>query len=146
MTPVVQGVLGMVRLLCEDGGIGLIQGDSGTEKPKRSCAVGLRLDKAVTIQASTACARPKPMLEDIGHRMGIGYHSRDTADTYRHVRERLPMYDLLIVDEVHKYIGVPNCLQVLADLLKETGVPQLWTATGDLRRYLDRKCGQWRDR
>lgn len=38
-----------------------------------------------------------------------------------------------------------DCLQVLADLLKETGVPQLWTATGDLRRYLDRRVGQWRD-
>ena len=145
MTPVVQGVLGMVRLLCEDGGIGLIQGDSGTGKTEAIRAVGLRLDNAVTIQASTARARPKPMLEDIGNRMGIAYYSRDTADTYRHVRDGLPAYDLLIVDEVHKYIGVPNCLHVLADLLKETGVPQLWTATGDLKRYLDRKNGQWRD-
>ena len=85
------------------------------------------------------------MLEDIGQRMGVSFYARDTAETYRQIRERLPIYDLLIVDEVHKYIGVADCLHVLADLLKETSVPQLWTSTGDLRRYLDRRVGHWRD-
>ncbi|MGN6627017.1 MAG: AAA family ATPase [Tepidisphaeraceae bacterium] len=145
MTPVVREVLGMVRLLRDDGGIGLIQGDSGTGKTEAIRAVALRHKRAILVQASTARARPKPMLEDIGNRLGIAYYARDTADTYRYVRERLPTCDLLVIDEVHKYIGVPDCLHVLADLLKETGVPQLWTATGDLKRYLDRKAGQWRD-
>jgi len=145
MTPVVKETIGMVRLLLADGGIGLIQGDSGTGKTEAANAVALRHERAIVIQASTARARPKPMLEDIGQRMGISYYSKDTADTYKAVRERLPAFDLLIVDEAHKYISDANCLHVLADLVKETGVPQLWTATGDLRRYLDRRISQWRD-
>ncbi|MBC7784985.1 MAG: ATP-binding protein [Burkholderiales bacterium] len=144
-TPMVIETLGMVRVLMEDGGIALIQGDSGTGKTEAIRAVALKQDRAIIVQASTARARPKPMMEDIGHRMGISYHSRDTSDTYRTIRERLPIYELLIIDEVHKYIGSPDCLHVLADLLKETNVPQLWTATGDLRRYLDRRVGHWRD-
>lgn len=144
-TPVVREVLGMVKLLKEDGGIGLLQGDSGTGKTEAVNAVALRHDRVIVVQASTARARMKPMLEDIGHRMGITYCRRETADTYQHVRERLPAFDLLVVDEVHKYIGKPDCLNTLADLLKETRTPQLWTATGDLLRYLDKKTGHWAD-
>lgn len=145
MTPTVTEALGMVRLLMADGGIGLIQGDSGTGKTEEVNAVALRNEKAIIVQASTARARPKPMLEDIGQRMGISYYAKDTADSYRAVRERMQLYSLLVVDEAHKYIAEAKCLHVLADLVKETGVPQLWTATGDLRRYLDRRIGQWHD-
>lgn len=137
-TPVVRATLAMADLLIEDGGIALLQGDSGTGKTEAVRAVALQHENAIMFEAATARARVKPMLEDIGLRLGIGYASRSSADTFYHVRERLRGCSMLIVDEAHKYIGNKDCLNTLADLLKQTNVPQLWTATGDLRRYLDR--------
>jgi DNA transposition AAA+ family ATPase len=137
-TPVVRATLAMADLLIEDGGIALLQGDSGTGKTEAVRAVALQHPRAIMFEAATARARVKPMLEDIGLRLGVGYASRSSADTFYHVRERLRGCSMLIVDEAHKYIGNKDCLNTLADLLKQTNVPQLWTATGDLRRYLDR--------
>jgi DNA transposition AAA+ family ATPase len=145
-TPVVRKTLGLAKLVMEDGGIGLVQGDSGVGKTEAIRAVALRHPKSVSILAATCRALPKPMLEDIGARMGCQAYGRHKADAYRIVVDALPnRCELLIVDESHRYIGKPDCLQTLADLLKETNVPQLWTATGDLLRYLNRPVGRWAD-
>lgn len=132
-----------MNVLLEDGGIGLIQGDSGVGKSEALRAVELQHTGSVSIFAAISRARPKPMLEDIAARMHVNAYGRSLDEVYRHVVEAMPSRcKLLIVDEVHRYIGRPDCIHTLADLLKETHVPQLWTATGDLMRYLDRR-GSW---
>jgi len=80
------------------------------------------------------------MLEDIASRMHFNAYGRSVEEVYRRVVNELPARcDLIVIDEAHRYIGKPDCLHTLADLLKETGVPQLWTATGDLMRYLAKR-------
>ena len=86
------------------------------------------------------------MLGDIAARMHINAYGRSKGEVYKQVADQLAYRcDLLIVDEAHRYIGKAECLHTLADLLKETSVPQLWTATGDLIRYIGKKVGSYRD-
>jgi DNA transposition AAA+ family ATPase len=146
-TRIVREVLGLSKALIEDGGIGLVQGDSGIGKTSAINAVLEKIPGCISISAALARARPKPMLEDIGRGVGQAVYGKSTYDVYDRVRDllRFGSRRLLIVDEVHRYIGRDDCLHVLADLLKETRVPQLWAATGDLRRYIDQKIGSVRD-
>ena len=145
MTPTVKRTLGLVKLMIEDGGIGLIQGDSGVGKTEATWAVSVRYPKAITTLATVCRCRPKPMLEDIAARMHVNAWGKSLEDVYQRVVDELPRRcELIVIDEAHRYIGKPDCIHTLADLLKETGVPQLWTATGDLMRYLGRQ-GSSRD-
>jgi len=54
----------VVRLLLEDGGIGILQGDSGTGKTEAVRAVALRHERAIVVQSS----KPPPAW---GARAGI---------------------------------------------------------------------------
>lgn len=140
MTPTVRKTLGLVNVLIEDGGIGLVQGDSGVGKTEAIKAVGIRYPRSVVTLAAVCRARPKPMLEDIAGRMHVNAYGRSVEEVYRRVVNELPRRcELIVIDEAHRYIGKPDCIHTLADLLKETSVPQLWTATGDLMRYLARR-------
>jgi len=140
MTRTVKSTLGLVNVLIDDGGIGLVQGDSGVGKTEAIRAVSLRYPRSVSTLAAICRARPKPMLQDIAARMHVNAYGRSLEEVYRRVVEELPCRcELLIIDEAHRYIGKPDCIHTLADLLKETNVPQIWTATGDLMRYLARR-------
>lgn len=151
MTPLIKEVLGLAKVIREDGGIALVQGDSGLGKTEAVKAITLKQDGVVVFTACTARARMKPMLADIAISLAVNASFFEVADMYRAVADgmkigrRMGRSHLLVVDEVHKYIGRPDCLQVLADLVKGTDVPQLWIATGDMRRYLDRKVGSYKD-
>jgi DNA transposition AAA+ family ATPase len=140
MTPIVESVLGVVDFVKEDGGIAVIQGDAGIGKTEAIRAIGLRHPQSTHIQIVEARTSMRSVLEDIGARYRMGYWSRSTADVYRQVVDRMRgSTDLLVVDEIHRLRGKPQALHCLSDILKETGIPQVWLGTGDVLKYLDRK-------
>jgi hypothetical protein len=146
MTPAIVNVLGMVEMLREDGGIGLVMGDSGLGKSESVRAVLLRNQRSISFEAVEARMKMKAVLEDIGTRLHRSYFTRETADAFNMVCQNLPgSTDLLVVDQAHAFVGYPKVLGMMMDILTHTKVPQLWFATGDLERYLDNKVGSWRD-
>src|SRR5688572_21694068 len=97
MTPLIKEVLGLAKVIKEDGGIALVQGDSGVGKTEAVKAITLKHQRVVVYSACTARARMKPMLEDLARVMAQPTYYFDCANLYRVVADALPARAELLV-------------------------------------------------
>jgi len=142
-TRVAKQIISGAELVCTRGGIGLIHGGSGIGKTTAIEHVLNTTPRAVYVSASTASARIKGILTDIGLATGRFYPDRAAYDVQARVCEALRGRDLLVIDEAHKYMGRGEiCYDVLRDVLVKTGVPQLWVGTMDLVKHFNRRIDQ----
>lgn len=144
-TRVYREIQAAARIAMERPGIGLIIGGSGVGKTAALKRIKASTPLCVMISASTAKRTVKGLLMDIGEAVHRWVGERSTAETFNRTADALRVCKLLIVDEIHKYVGREDCFEVLRDLYDATDVPQLWSGTTDLIRYFDRKIGQGRE-